>query len=199
MTAGTGRLLRETCVSWGPMATRLCAMGLSAATSVMVNLPHEEVVYGIYLVVKSGAGLGESAPQSGRPPQMRVEVDTQAPTADLLQPMADLTLENGVILLWKAHDRNLDTNPITLEYGDTPSGPWKPIGPPALPNTGGDGRDSTGKFAWSIPYDLNAGRAYLRLTVRDLAGNVTLNVSKQAILFDMVKPKASNFTIKPGT
>ncbi len=164
--------------------------------SVMVNLPHEEVVYGIYLVVKSGAGLGEAPPQSGRPPQMRVEVDNQAPTAYLLQPLADPNQENGVILLWKAFDRNPETNPITLEYGDTPSGPWKPIGPPALPNTGGDGKDSTGKFAWTIPYDLNAGRAYLRLTVRDLAGNVALIVSNQAILFDTVRPKPVN--IRPG-
>lgn len=163
--------------------------------SVMVHVPKQEVIHGVYLIVKSGAGQGEAPPVAGQLPQMRVEVDTQAPMADLLQPLADPSRENGVILQWKAMDRNLEANPITLEYADSPAGPWKIIGSPALPNTGGDGVYSTGKFAWTIPYDLPNGRAYLRLTVRDQAGNVTLRVSCDAVLFDTIKPKIDHFRV----
>jgi hypothetical protein len=168
--------------------------------SVMVSLPHTEQIYGIYLIVKSGAGLGLDPPAPGQVPQMRVEVDMQAPVADLLAPIPDQTRENGVIFLWRATDRNLEVNPITLEYGDTPNGPWKLIGPAALPNTGGaelqysmgtgpQGPRPTGKFAWTIPYDIPNGRAYLRLTVRDLAGNVAVAVTQVPVLFDTTRPQ----------
>jgi polysaccharide biosynthesis/export protein len=181
-------------------------MGGPLHVSVKVSLPHQEQIYGIYLIVKSGAGLGLDPPTPGQVPQMRVEVDVQPPVADLLAPIPDPTRENGVIFLWRATDRNLEANPITLEYGDTPNGPWKPIGPPALPNTGGaelqyamgdgpQGSRPTGKFAWTIPSDIANGRAYLRLTVRDVAGNVAVAVTQVPVLFDRTKPSLTEFTI----
>jgi len=175
--------------------------GVPIQASVSVALPKTEVIYGIYLIVKSGAGLGEPPPQPGRMPQMRVEVDTQEPIVDLLLPSPDPTRENGVIFYWRASDRNLDANPITLQYAQTLNGPWISIGNTALPNNAADippnmPNRPTGKFAWTVPFDLPNGQAYLRIIVRDLAGNTSVATTVKPVVFDTTLPRPEHFSVK---
>jgi hypothetical protein len=156
--------------------------GGAVTGGVLVPLPRDEVVYGFYLVVKSRAGLGKPAPKSGDLPQARLERDTVAPVARWLKPMPDPARRDTLILAWEASDRNLAQNPVTLEWSDDPGGPWHPIGKPDMPNTG--------RFAWQVPVDIKPS-VYLRLSVRDNAGNVGVHQTEQPELVDLSVPEAT--------
>ena len=138
---------------------------------------------GFYLVVKSKAGLGKPAPKSGDPPQVRVEVDTRPPTASLYAPQPDSARHDGLVLIWKAEDRNLAANPITLEWAAQRDGRWELIGEPHLPNTG--------RYTWQVPDNIPP-KVYLRLTVRDTAGNSAVAQTPEPILIDLTVPEITN-------
>src|SRR5439155_1242790 len=59
--------------------------------SVTVTLPADGKIYGFHLVVKSRAGLGKSPPRPGDAPQVRIEVDTLQPEAELYAPQPEPT------------------------------------------------------------------------------------------------------------
>lgn len=148
--------------------------------SVTVQLPREGIVYGFYLVVKSRAGLSKPAPSPGTRPHVRIEVDTTMPVADLLRPQADTTgRADTLVLMWKASDKNLALNPISLEWAANPEGPWAFIGDQQLPNTG--------RYAWTIT-DTVPPKVFLKLTVRDTAGNVAVAQTREPVLIDLIEP-----------
>jgi hypothetical protein len=148
---------------------------------VTVELAREAVTYGLYLVVKSGANLGKPAPHSGDLPQMRVEVDTTSPVAQLIKPQADLNRRDTLILTWTASDRNLAPNPITLEWAARSEGPWNLIGSEQMPNTG--------LYSWQVSGNVPPS-VYLRMTVRDLAGNASVAQTSEPELVDLSEPVA---------
>jgi hypothetical protein len=153
----------------------------SVQRSLTVTLPGEGT-YGFYLVVKSGAGLGKPPPKDGATlPQMRIEVDETAPQANLYAPIPDPQLKDCLILSWTATDRNLAEKPITLQWAERANGPWETIGAPELPNTG--------KFSWKLTSQVPP-RVYLRLVVRDTAGNMAEALTPQPILVDLSEPEA---------
>ena len=115
-----------------------------------VNLPGEGV-YGLRLVATSGFGRRRRPPQSGDLPQMRVEVDTTPPVIKLFPPQPDPTRQDALLLTWIASDRKLAANPIWLEYGESPTGPWQSIAK-QLPNSG--------QYVWQLPPNPPA-KAYL--------------------------------------
>ena len=152
----------------------------SVQRSLTVTLPGEGI-YGFYLVVKSGAGLGKPAPKDGVSlPQMRIEVDETAPQANLYAPVPDPQQKDCLILTWTATDRNLAEKPITLQWAERAGGPWETIGAAELPNTG--------KFTWKLTSQVPP-RVYLRLVVRDTAGNIAEAVTPQPILVDLSEPE----------
>ena len=153
--------------------------------AVTVSLQNEGVAYGYYLVVKSKAGLGKPAPHAGDPPQIRVELDATPPEAKLFRPQADPTRRDTLVLVWEATDKNLAANPVTLEWAAQP-GPdaqWTPIGPGELPNTG--------RYAWQPTPDVPPN-VYLRLTVRDTAGNRAVAQTNDPVLIDLSIPEVTN-------
>jgi hypothetical protein len=149
---------------------------------VTVNLQKEAVTYGFYLVVKSRAGLGKPPPQKGDLPQIRVEMDTTMPEGELLRPQPDPAHHDALILSWKASDRNLTATPITLEWAAKKEGPWECIGPHELPNTG--------TFSWQVPENAPPS-VYLRLSIRDTAGNVAVAQTAEPILVDLSVPEVN--------
>jgi hypothetical protein len=149
---------------------------------VTAQLPREAVVYGIAVVVKSRAGLGKPPPRNGELPQMRVEVDTTSPVAQLFEPQNDLNHRDSLILTWTADDRNLAPNPITLEWAAQRDGPWNLIGSDQMPNTG--------VYNWQVPTSVPPS-VYLRMTVRDLAGNASVAQTNKAVLVDLSEPVAN--------
>ncbi len=153
--------------------------------SVTVQLNQEGVTYGYYVVVKSKAGLGKPPPRPGEQPQIRVELDATPPDAELYGVKADLTQTDTLILAWKATDKHLANNPITLEWSAQPGpdGPWNFIGAAELPNTG--------RYTWR-PGPNVPPKVYLRLTVRDTAGNKAVAQTPDPQLIDLSVPEVSN-------
>ena len=76
-------------------------------------------------------------------------------------------------------------NPVTLEWSaqSGPDAQWKLIGPGELPNTG--------RYAWQPTPDVPPN-VYLRLTVRDTAGNKAVAQTADAQLIDLSVPEVSN-------
>jgi len=145
-----------------------------------VNLPGEGV-FGLRLVVTSGAGLAKRGPQSGDLPQMRIEVDTTPPLAKLLPPQPDPSRRDALLLTWSASDRNLAANPVTLQHAQRPDGPWQTIAK-ELPNTG--------RYQWLVQQG-SPPRVYLRLLVSDAAGNLGVDQTPEPILVDLNEPEVN--------
>ncbi len=154
-----------------------------------VDLPGEDV-YGFTLIIRSRAGLGRANPQPGEAPQMRLEVDTAAPSAVLYAVEADPRPEkrNTLHLLWNATDRNLANNPISLKWSERPDGEWQTIAA-EIPNTG--------RYAWQMPANLPF-KVYLRIEVSDLAGNVNQAQTPEPVLVDLTEPEGGITGLAPS-
>jgi hypothetical protein len=150
--------------------------------SLMVPLAREATIYGFYIIVKSRAGLGKAPPRNGDPPQIRLEADTTLPEAELYSPQPDPNQHDVLVLTWKASDHNLTATPISLEWAEHKDGPWFYIGDPELPNTG--------TFPWQVPSKAPP-KVYLKLTVRDKAGNQAVAQTNEPILVDLSVPEVS--------
>jgi hypothetical protein len=148
--------------------------------SVAVMLPRDGVIYGFYLVVKSRAGIGQEPPRSGDTPQLRLELDTTPPKAEMYAPQPEPGRSDALNLTWWAEDRNMATNPVTLEWSAQREGPWEFIGQPQLPNTG--------KFTWQVPAKIPP-KVFLRLTARDTAGNTAIAQTPEPVVIDLSRPK----------
>ncbi|MCC6417610.1 MAG: hypothetical protein IT429_05115 [Gemmataceae bacterium] len=152
-----------------------------------LELPGEGV-FGLFLVLRNPAGVGRPAPKPGDSPEMTIEVDLSPPTAELYQPVADPTQAGALLLNWAAKDRNLGDQPITLEYAEDRTGPWKVIAAD-LPNLG--------KHSWIVPPGTPAS-VYLKLRVRDRAGNEATAVTDQPQVVDLSVPEGMLLSVRPA-
>jgi len=170
-------------------------------SSVRVNLgvpgnPQPEGTYGFRVVPVSGAGLSEREPTAGDAPDLRVVVDVTPPQLDLFPPVGDPNSSDTLVIQWKAADKNFSDDPITIEWSDKPSGPWQPVAAAnelvqqASTSTPSARRlPNTGSFAWRVPAGLPP-RVYLKVVARDSAGNEKTVITRDAVLIDLVKPRA---------
>ena len=92
---------------------------------------------------------------------------------------SDSQRRDCLVLSWIAKDRNLGATPITLEWSERPTGPWQPIAA-NLPNTG--------RHPWHLPPSLPS-HVYLKMTVRDTAGNMAVAVTREPQLVDLSEPE----------
>ena len=69
---------------------------------------------------------------------------------------------------------------VDLAYSDTADGPWTPIA---------EGLDDTGQFEW-VAQGTPGGRMFLRVLVRDAAGNAGQAITTEPMLIDWVRPSA---------
>jgi hypothetical protein len=158
--------------------------------------PFADGIYGLTLVVKNRAGLGKK-PRPGDVPEVRVEIDTQLPEAQLFMPVPDPQNPDQVLLKWRASDKNLAERPIHLEYAATPDGEWLPI-QLNLENTGRFTSERvTGDFSWKVPPNTPL-QVYLRLRVRDKAGNERILVTPQPQFVDLTEPEGVLIGVQPG-
>jgi hypothetical protein len=161
--------------------------------------------YGFKLVPVSGAGLSEREPAAGDTPDMRVVLDVTPPQIDLFPPLSDPNTPDSLVIQWKATDRNFGDDPITLEWCESPAGPWKPLASnandPVVQATSmstpvARRLANTGQYVWRVPAGVPA-RVYLKATARDSAGNVKEVVTREPILVDLTKPRAKISGIVP--
>lgn len=137
--------------------------------------------YGFAVRVRSGAGLGSEPPAQGEPPAIQVIVDQTPPRLELL-PIeqgrgADL---NQLLIRWRVAEDHPTDKPISLYYAPSPAGPWEPIS---------GWRSDTGSYAWSVGPGSPA-QFYVRVMVRDAAGNVSHVDSAQPVVVDLTRPSA---------
>jgi hypothetical protein len=157
--------------------------------SVTLQLEKEGVVYGFCLIVKSRARMGKPPPRSGEAPHVRVELDTTPPVAELYAPDPDPSRPTALTLRWSAEDKHLAANPIKIEWAPRKEGPWQVIGSPELPNTG--------RFTWELTREVPPS-VFLKLTVRDAAGNKAEAVTNEAVLVDLTMPEVGNVQLQMG-
>ncbi|HZZ76866.1 MAG TPA: hypothetical protein VFE62_00010 [Gemmataceae bacterium] len=142
--------------------------------------PLADGVYGLTLVVKNRAGLGKK-PRPGDVPEIRVEIDTTLPFAQMFQPIADPQHPDQVLLKWTAEDKNLAQTPITLEYAEKADGQWQVIA---------NDLDNSGRFSWKVGPGIPV-QVFLRMRVRDKAGNERVLVTPQAQFIDFTEPEGA--------
>jgi len=137
-----------------------------------------EGLYGFRVVVESGNGLASEAPHDGDLPEVWINVDLTKPTARITA--TDVTHEQGELAIgWEASDAALEPRPVSLFYSDQPRGPWTPIAA---------GLENTGRFVWRL--DNHAPeQVFLRLEVRDEAGNVGADETRTPVLIDRQRPQ----------
>jgi hypothetical protein len=154
--------------------------GQTMRRALTVELPGEGR-YGFYLVVKSGVGRGKPGPRDGDAPQMLVELDETAPEANLYAPEPDPRDRQALVLRWQASDHNLTPNPVTLQWAEHKEGPWESIA--------GDLPNVPSQFSWKLTPRVPP-RVFLRLVVKDTAGNIARAETPEPILVDLNEPEA---------
>jgi hypothetical protein len=151
-----------------------------------------EGIYGFKIVLVSGAGLSKGEPKGGDLPDMRVDLDLSAPEIQMYEPLPDPKEKDTLVLRWKAFDRNMSSNPITLEWSERKDGPWHPI-------AGTDSKEAetnspkrlanVGSHTWKLPNGIPA-RVFLKISARDTAGNIADAITPSTVLVDMSRPEA---------
>lgn len=150
-----------------------------SANVALVQFPGDGL-YGYRLIVQLPGEVAAS-PASGEAPEGSVEVDTVAPEVKLLAVVHAVTEAGGYIhVRWQAKDRNLGDQPVSLYYSLIRNGDWAPIA---------EQIENTGAFSWKLPASCGP-QVYLRIVVRDRAGNLTQSETREPIQLDIGKPRA---------
>ena len=149
---------------WGPDTDNRSPM--------IVSVP-EEGIYGFRVLVSSDPRTPTSGPQPGEMPDVWIGVDWTRPTGRILavEPI-QTDQEAQVVVRWEAADRYLAQRPIWLFYSPTGAGgSWTPMATEL---------ENTGQYFWKVPAHV-PDRIYIRLEIRDQAGNLTVDQTREAI------------------
>jgi hypothetical protein len=147
-----------------------------------------EGVYGFRMVIQSGIGLGGRPPQSGDQPEAWVAVDLTPPVARLTAAELGTGPRAGELVInWEASDPRLAARPVSLSFSSNPGGPWTTVAA---------GLENTGSYGWRLDSRV-PDRVYLRLEVRDEAGNTAIVESAEPVSMDQVRPQGKIRSIRP--
>jgi hypothetical protein len=148
----------------------------------------EEGIYGFRIVATSGAGLAQDIPKSGDLPAILIGVDLTKPSARIVSAELGKGKDEGhLFIAWEASDNLLTERPVTLSYSQNPAGPWTTIA---------TGLENTGRYDWTIDSRAPA-LIYLRLEVRDEAGNLAVQDSKDPLALDQLRPSVKIREVRP--
>lgn len=148
----------------------------------------DEGIYGFRIVVSNGVGLGGKPPKAGELPDLWVGVDQTKPSANIVSAQQGIDDEAGhLIISWQADDKMLAARPISLSFSQSRTGPWLPIA---------SGLENTGRYAWPID-TRTPSQLYLRLEVRDEAGNVGIHDASEEVSIDQSQPTIRVRDVRP--
>jgi hypothetical protein len=154
---------------------------------VKVSVP-EEGLYGFRITVQDGNGVGSKPPKSGDLPELWVGVDVTNPVAKLTAIDLGSGDHAGELLIrWEASDALLSARPITLLFSERPEGPWSAIAA---------GLENTGFYSWRLDNRV-PDSIYLRLDVRDEAGNIGQFQTAQPISLGSNRPEGHLRSVRP--
>ncbi len=145
---------------------------------MLVTVP-DEGIYGFQMVVQNGNTAGRP-PLPGEVPRTWIGIDLTKPIGRITQARQGIGRESDRLFLnWEAADnRVLAEKPITLYYSERAGGPWILIAS-ELPNSG--------RYTWQLSNKLPQ-HVYLRLEVRDVAGNSALFEMPDPVALDLSAP-----------
>jgi hypothetical protein len=151
---------------------------------------HGEGLYGFTLVIRSGVGLGDSPPQMGDPPQVWVEVDLTKPFVQVLNVDVGRGSETGNLTVsWRAVDKNLAAQPITLSYAERKEGPWTKFAKDL---------ENTGRYVWRMEQNVPF-KCFIRVEAADKAGNIGSADWEKVVLVDLAQPKGHILDVGPAS
>jgi hypothetical protein len=147
-----------------------------------------EGLYGFRMIVETTSGLRGVTPRPGELPEIWVGVDTTKPAARLVtaEPRP-ATKTTEVLVRWEANDPLLAARPITLLFSPSATGPWTVLA---------SGLENTGEYHWRIDARI-PDRIYIRLEVRDEAGNMRAVESPQPVTIDRIRPQGRILDVRP--
>lgn len=141
-----------------------------------------EGIYGFRVVIVGKNGLASQTPRSGDLADLWVGVDATKPTVEITSAAYGSEAHAGQLdVRWTASDDHLGNRPVTLSFSAQPDGPWTTIAA-GLPNTG--------QYYWRVDSRVPA-EFYLRLEVRDEAGNAAVHRLDQPLQSAGLTPKGS--------
>ena len=147
-----------------------------------------EGVYGFRILVESVGGLAPSKPRRGDRPEVSVRVDLKRPHVVLTRvEQGQGYLGDQLTIDWQANEEHPADQPIDLYYSNHPDGPWAPIA---------TSLDDSGRYAWRLLRHVPE-RLYVRLEMRDAAGNVGTATTPQPVSIHLPKPMGALRSVRP--
>ncbi len=167
-------------LKWGADPDRSSPMDVEVAS---------EATYGFRVVILGKNGLEGNKPQAGDDADIWVSIDATRPAARITAAEYGSGANAGKLdIRWEAADANLGQRPVTLLYGDRPEGKFAVIAA---------GLENTGQYLWQ--FDPRSPRTiYLRLEVRDDAGNIAIDQLSDPIAIEGLIPKGRIRSLSPA-
>lgn len=145
-------------------------------------------LYGFRILVSNTGATTEDAPRSGDTPDIWINVDTQKPAGRIVSAAADASAPGTLVIRWEAGDSFLAAQPISLYWSTTATGPWAPIGLDLA---------NSGTHAWQ-PNANTPGPVFLRLEIRDRAGNLHVTDTPSPVPLSPARPKVRIRDARPA-
>jgi hypothetical protein len=149
-----------------------------------------ERTFGFRMVIVANNGLATHSPAPGDPADIWVAVDSTKPRAKLIQAAYGQGEHAGQLdIRWEADDEHLGSRPVSIAFSETADGPYTTLAA-GLPNNG--------QHYWTIdPH--TPRKLYLRLEVRDDAGNIGSDQTAEPVSLEGLSPKGRiRGVIRPG-
>jgi hypothetical protein len=156
--------------------------------SPMLASVNDEGVYGFRIVPVGAQAIPSQTPRSGQTPDLWIAVDLTSPQARIISADEGREDQAGkLVIRWEAEDGYLAAQPVSLFFQETRGGPWSVI---AM------GLENVGQYVW--PMDMGVSETiYLRLEVRDQAGNLGVDEAAQPILLGGARPPVQIRDVRP--
>lgn len=149
-----------------------------------------EGLYGFGLIVESANGLAGLPPRDGDVPELWVVVDLTKPFGRIVSvEQGEGDRAGEVFIRWEASDARLAERGIRLAFSERVDGPW---------TTFASGLPNTGQYVWRVDRRV-PDRVYLRLEIRDEAGNVQAVDTRDPLALDRVRPQGHLRGVRPAT
>lgn len=147
-----------------------------------------EGLYGFGLIVESANGLAGLPPRDGDTPELWVAVDLTKPAGRIISvEQGEGDRAGEVFIRWEASDACLAERSIRLAFSERIDGPW---------TTFASGLPNTGQYVWRVDRRV-PDRVYLRLEIRDEAGNVQAVDTRDPLALDRVRPQGHLRGVRP--
>jgi hypothetical protein len=151
---------------------------------------NEDGVFGFKIVAEAQHGVTSGAPKAGVPADIWIRIDATPPTGRISTARFGRGESLGALqIFWESHDDLPATGPVTLLYGETAQGPWRVIA---------DGLQPQGQYDWRVGANVPA-EIYLRLEVRDQAGNITSDTLRDPIASNGLAPQSAIRGMRPAS